>query len=264
MNYEKISLGIGNAELTVYDPDGLCGDAILVIPGGGYAQVCSDREGEPIALAYVARGIKAFVLNYSVGKDAAGHQPLVEASAAIAYIKANRERFNIKGKVYAVGFSAGGHLAASLATMWHRDEVIKKAGIAYGENRPDAVVLCYPVISGIWNAHAASFYNITGTKTPTEEQLKYYSAEQHVDERTCPAFIIHTATDDLVPVQNSICMAMSYANNKVPFELHVYPEAPHGIALANEITSGGNKAFEKPQAARWVDDSVYFFKHLNI
>lgn len=262
MKYEKISLGVGNGELTVYDADGLNGDAILVIPGGGYAQVCSDREGEPIALAYLSRGIKPFVLNYSVGKDAAGHQPLVEASAAIAYIRANREKHRVGGKIYAVGFSAGGHLAASLATMWHRTEVIEKAGITYGENRPDAVVLCYPVISGILNAHTSSFYNITGSKEPTEEQLKYYSAEQHVDEKTVPAFIIHTATDDLVPVQNSICMAMAYANNKIPFELHVYPEAPHGIALANEITSRGSKAWEKPQAARWVDDSVYFFKHL--
>ena len=262
MNYEKISLGIGNAEITVYDADGLKGDAILVIPGGGYAQVCSDREGEPIALSYLSKGIKPFVLNYSVGKDAAGHQPLVEASAAIAYIKANRERFGITGKVYAVGFSAGGHLAASLATMWHRAEVIEKAKVSYGENRPDAVVLCYPVISGVTMPHKNSFYNIIGTTEPTAEQLDYYSAEQHVDEKTCPVFIIHTATDELVPVQNALCMAMACADKKVPFELHVYPEAPHGIALANEITARGNQAWIKPQAARWVDDSVYFFKHL--
>ncbi len=262
MKYEKISLGIGKAEITVYDADGLKGDAILVIPGGGYAQVCSDREGEPVALSYLSKGIKPFVLNYSVGKDAAGHQPLIEASAAIAYIKANKERYGITGKVYAVGFSAGGHLAASLATMWHRKEVIEKANISYGENRPDAVVLCYPVISGVSNAHTGSFYNIIGSKTPTEEQLYYYSAEKHVDEKAVPAFIMHTATDDLVPVQNSLYMATAYADNNIPFELHIYPEAPHGIALANEITSRGNSCWEKPQAARWVDDSVYFFKHL--
>ena len=70
------------------------------------------------------------------------------------------------------------------------------------------------------------------------------------------------AQNDLVPVQNSLVMAMAYADKKIPFELHVYPEAPHGIALANEITARGNQGWIKPQAARWVDDSVYFFKHL--
>ena len=110
--------------------------------------------------------------------------------------------------------------------------------------------------------HKHSFYNIIGTTEPTEEQLNYYSAEQHVDEKTCPVFIVHTATDELVPVQNALCMAMACAYNKVPFELHVYPEAPHGIALANEITARGSEAWIKPQAARWVDDSVYFLKHL--
>lgn len=262
MIYEKITLGVGNAELTVYDSDGLKGDAILVIPGGGYSNVCADREGEPIALSYLSKGIKAFVLNYSTKDAAKGHQPLVEASAAIAYIRANKENYGITGKIYAVGFSAGGHLCASLATMWHRDEVVERAGIKYGENRPDAVVLCYPVISGVTMPHKGSFHNIIGSTEPTVEQLNYYSAEQHVDERSVPAFIMHTATDDLVPVQNALCFATAYANNKIRFELHVYPEAPHGIALANKITSRGSKAWEDTQIERWIDDSIYFFKHL--
>lgn len=263
MKYEKISVGVGSATLTVYDSDGLKGDAILVIPGGGYNMVCADREGEPIALSYLSKGIKAFVLNYSVGKDAAGHQPLVEASAAMAYLRTHREALGITGRIYAVGFSAGGHLTASLATMWHRPEVIEKARIAYGDNRPDAVALCYPVISGFEYAHKGSFYNITGTNTPTDEQLYKYSAEKHVDEKACPAFIIHTANDTVVPVENALLMAEAYSKNKIPFELHIYPDAPHGIALANEITSCGNQSWVRPQMARWVDDSIYFFNHLD-
>ncbi len=262
MKFETINIGVGKAQITVYDSDGLKGDAMLVIPGGGYSSVCSDREGEPIALSYLSKGIKSFVLNYSVSADAKDHQPLIEASAAIAYLKTNRENLGITGKIYAVGFSAGGHLAASLATMWHRDEVVKRAKINYGDNRPDAVVLCYPVISGVLNPHKESFYNIIGTREPTIEQLSYYSAEKHVDKRSVPAFIMHTANDSVVPVENSLYIAEAYSENKIPFELHIYPDAPHGLALANEITKQGNEDWVRPQAARWVDDSIYFLKHL--
>lgn len=262
MKYEKISVGVGKATLTVYSADGLKGDAILVIPGGGYGTVCSDREGEPIALSYLSKGINAFVLDYSVGKDAAGHQPLIEASAAMAYLRTHKEELGITGRIYAVGFSAGGHLAASLATMWHRSDVIERAGISYGENRPDAVVLCYPVISGFEYAHKRSFYNILGTDTPTDEQLASVSIENQVDEKSVPAFIMHTANDALVPVENSLFAAEAYSRAKIPFELHIYPDAPHGLALANEVTYGGNQNYLRPQAARWVDDSIYFFNHL--
>ncbi len=265
MLYEKTDFAFGNATLEVYKPDGVSdNEAILVIPGGGYSVVCHDREGEPIALAFVAQGFTAFVLkSYSIGADAAGHTPLVEASAAMAYIRRNAERFKInKNKVYATGFSAGGHLAGSLAVLWHRNEVVKNAEIEYGENRPDAVALCYPVISGLEMGHKGSFYNILSTKAPTDEQLRYYSLELHVDEKSSPAFIMHTANDQVVPVQNAICMADSYASAKVPFELHIYPDAPHGLALANEITWIGNPDYIRPQAARWVADAVYFFKHL--
>lgn len=262
MIYRRIELFEGTAYIDAYIPDtakNACG--MLVIPGGGYGCVCSDREGEPIALSYLARGFAAFVLHYSVGENAKGHRPLVEASGAMAYIRKNAAELGIDPeKLFAVGFSAGGHLAASLATMWHRDEVIAEAGIEYGSNRPNGVVLCYPVITGLEKAHKGSFYNIIGTKTPTEEQLKYYSAELCVDEKSSPAFIIHTAADKLVPVENSLYMAEAYAKYGVTFELHVYPYGPHGMALANEITSKGSAEMENKQYERWVDDSIVFLK----
>ncbi len=262
MRYERIEILGDKAYIDAYIPDtakNAC--AMLVIPGGGYGTICSDREGEPIALAYLARGFAAFVLHYSVGADAKGHRPLVEASAAMSYIRKNAEKFGIDtNKLFAVGFSAGGHLAASLATMWHRKEVVEGAGIEYGSNRPDGVVLCYPVITGGEKAHKGSFYNIIGTKEPTNEQLEYYSAELCVDEKSSPAFIIHTSEDKLVPVENSLYMAEAYARCGMVFELHVYPYGPHGMALANKITSNGAANMECSQYERWIDDSIIFLK----
>ena len=112
--------------------------AMLVIPGGGYSVVCTEREGEPIALAYLALGYNSFVLHYSVGKDARDGKPLAQASEAVAYIRKNSGSIAIDpAMVFAVGFSAGGHLCGSLATMWHSENCIKAAGINAGENRPD-------------------------------------------------------------------------------------------------------------------------------
>ncbi|MBE6610826.1 MAG: alpha/beta hydrolase [Ruminococcaceae bacterium] len=264
MIFEKTELGIGNAILDIYIGDELKkAPAMLVIPGGGYGCVCADREGEPIALAYLSRGFNAFVLHYSVGKDAPVNCPLAEASSAIAYIRRNSEKLGVDPeKVYAVGFSAGGHLCGSLATLWHRDEIKEKAGIEYGENRPTAVVLQYPVITALGKGHMNSFYNLLGTREPTREQLEYYSLEKHVDERSAPAFILHTAGDQAVPVENALYIAEAYAGAKIPFELHIYPFGPHGLALANEVTAKGKEEFIDPQAARWVDDSIVFFKRL--
>ena len=237
--------------------------AMLVIPGGGYSVVCTEREGEPIALAYLALGYNAFVLHYSVGKDAREGKPLAQASEAVAYIRKNSGSPAIDpAMVFAVGFSAGGHLCGSLATMWHSENCIKAAGINAGENKPDGVVLCYPVITGGEKAHRGSFVNLCGSDSPTKEQLDYYSLEKHVDAESSPAFIIHTAADTLVPVENSLLMAEAYAKAGVTFELHVYPYGPHGLALANEITSENKSELVNPQYARWVKDSDIFLKSL--
>ena len=264
MIYKEIKLGVGKAELHVYKPETANkNEAMLVIPGGGYGCVCTNREGEPIALGYLAKGFTVFVLHYSVGKDAPVNCPLAEASAAIAYIRRNADEYGVDvNKVYAVGFSAGGHLCGSLGTLWHREEIAEKAGITSGENKPNGVVLCYPVITGGERAHKGSFYNLIGTTTPTDEQIDYYSLEKHVDERSVPAFIIHTAEDELVPVHNSLMMATAYANAKVPFELHVYPHGPHGMALGNAITANGRQSYIDSRYERWIDDSISFFRSI--
>ena len=264
---EKIILKKGTPEVSITpilcDPRLGTRDAILVIPGGGYGCVCDDREGFPIAAAFVAKGMSAFVLKYSVGAAAKGHTPLIDASIAMSYIKSHADRFHINPKrVACVGFSAGGHLSGSLGCLWNLPGVAEKAGIAVGENRPIVSVMGYPVVSGVDSPHAGSFKNLIGDQNPDVEQLKKYSLELNVNEKTRPAFIFHTAADTLVPVQNSLTYARSLADNKIPFELHIYPYGPHGIALANEVTELNNPAWVVPEAAGWVDDAVRFIRSI--
>ena len=237
-------------------------NAMLVIPGGGYGAVCSDREGEPIALSYLTKGINAFVLHYSVGSEIKDPlDPLTEASLAMLHIRANAQKYNIDpARVFAVGFSAGGHLAGSLGTLWNDAELQARLPEAGDGNRPTGVVLCYPVISSSNIGHMGSFSNLLRSQTPDAAALERFSLEKHVGAHTSPAFIMHTYDDGLVPVENSLLMAQAYAQAHRPFEMHIYPHGPHGIALANKVTWGGNPDMVCPATARWVSDSVEWMK----
>ena len=237
-------------------------DAVLIMPGGGYSMVCSDRAGEPVALAYLAKGINAFVLHYSVGSEIKDPlDPLTEASLAMLHIRANADKYNIDtARVFAVGLSAGGHLAGSLGALWNDAELQARLPETGGANRPTGVVLCYPVISSSNIGHMGSFSNLLRSQTPDAAALERFSLEKHVGAHTSPAFIMHTYDDGLVPVENSLLMAQAYAQAHRPFELHIYPHGPHGIALANKVTWGGNPDMVCPAAARWVSDSVEWMK----
>ncbi len=265
MNAQKVFLRNSPCEISLTpvlcDPRVGTRDAILVIPGGGYSVICDDREGFPIAMAFAARGMNAFVLKYSVGKEAAEHQPLVDASLAMAYIRSHSAEYSIDPeRIATVGFSAGGHLSGSLGCLWHLPDIEKRSGIAHGENRPIATVMGYPVVSAIDHPHSGSFYNILGTSEPSREELERYSLEKHVDALTAPAFLFHTAADTCVPVQNSLAYCRALADEKIPFELHIYPTGEHGIALANCVTDRGGE--DRPEVARWVDDAIRFIRSI--
>lgn len=230
-------------------------DAILVIPGGGYSHVCADREGEPIAMAFMARGVNAFVLKYSINEKAVFPRPLIDASLAMKHIKEHADEYRINPeRVFCTGFSAGGHLAASLGTFWN----IPELGELREVNRPCGMILCYPVISGGKWAHKGSFYNLLGTNTPTDEEIDRWSIEKHVTDDTVPAFMWHTSNDGAVPVKNSLLLASALAEAGKQFELHVYPDGPHGMAMGDWQTAHGNSAMIDEQVARWVDDAVYW------
>ena len=217
------------------------------------------------SLAFAARGFNVFVLFYSLGERAKWPNPLIDASLAVKFIKENAEKFQIDPEfIYAIGFSAGGHLAGALGTMWHEKYVYDAIDMPYGFNKIRAVALAYPVIDAGKYAHRGSIDNIlgmNGSENADTDLLDSVSVQKHVDERTLPMFVWHTAPDTTVPVQNSLMLCHALADNKIPFELHVYPEGGHGLSLANDIVCSGVRR-EEPYVARWIEDAVTFFKKI--
>lgn len=215
--------------------------ALIAIPGGSYEH-CSKREGEPCAARWYSYGYNGFVLDYScVNKPFP--TALLELCAAVEYIKSHADELCCDGRVILCGFSAGGHLAASLGVHFGKYQGL------FNENiRPDGMVLCYPVITAGKYTHPLSAQNIA----PTEELMKLASLEDHVSADVCPTFIWHSADDNIVPVENSLMFASALSASNVPFELHIFPKGGHGIAMCDITTiKDGNERYLNPTAAQW-------------
>ena len=206
--------------------------AVLICPGGAYRMV-SEREGEPVALEFLSKGIAAFVLNYSVA-PAKYPTALLEASRAIWLIRENADKWHIDTDNIAIGgFSAGGHLAASVGTMWNEEFIAKELGMPEGMNKPNKLILCYPVlISDEGRCHKGSFVNLLGDGLSQEEYDKF-SLDKRVGAHTPPTFIWHTYNDNGVPVDSSLEFSLALRKNDIPFEMHIYPSGPHGISLGD-------------------------------
>ncbi len=225
--------------------------AVLVLPGGGY-QMTSDREADPVALSFLAQGFHAFVLRYSVGKRAAFPRPLCDVSRAVKHIRDHAENWGARPDQIAVcGFSAGGHLAASLGTLWNDPAVMEAAEVKEGENRPDALILCYPVISAV-NEPQAIWFTTQIDAERREEMYAKISCELHVGPHTPPTFLFHTYDDEVVPVENSLLFAQALARADIPFELHLFQHGAHGLSLANELCSTGTATMVESRAAQWL------------
>jgi len=209
--------------------------AMLVTPGGAYCFV-APSEAEPVALEFYKAGYNAFVLTYTVNPltlEPLGMQPLCDASRAVRFIRKNAEGFHIRPDKLAVcGFSAGGHLSASLCVHWQDvdDPSPEYSGIS---NRPDAAILSYPVITAGEYAHRGSFDALLG-RDPDPECLRYMSLETQVTEKAPPCFLWQTAEDDCVPVENSYLFAKACKAAGVEFAHHVFTSGQHGLSLAND------------------------------
>ncbi len=242
--------------------------AMIVCPGGAY-QVLAIREGEAVATSYFAAGMQAFILNYSLREKARNDAPLIEAALAIKHLRDHAEEYDIDSDyIFISGFSAGGHCAAMSATLWN-DSVVREAlGIDRGEapegiNKPTATVLGYPVISGHTPAASPWLSTSIATLSGIEDyrghaEADRYSLELHVDSTTSPAFMWHTADDDSVSIESTLYYALALSRAGVPFEYHVYPHGPHGLSLANSVTSAGNPDFDLPNVAEWFEASLKF------
>ncbi|MCR5279938.1 MAG: endo-1,4-beta-xylanase [Lachnospiraceae bacterium] len=210
-------------------------DCMLVVPGGGYC-MCTPHEGELAAMEFYNRGMNAFVLTYTTDITMSvplKRQPMEDISRAVRFIRNNACEYNVDGKrLIVVGFSAGAHVCGSLAV--HYDDITDPdPSLNRVSNRPDGVILSYPVITSGEFAHRDSFNALIGYE-PSKEELEYFSLEKNVTENTPPCFIWQTEDDALVPVENSYLFAMALRQKKVSFAHYVFPKGVHGLSVANE------------------------------
>lgn len=206
--------------------------AVIVCPGGGY-YMKADHEGEPIALWLNTIGISAFVLDYRVYPYHHPY-PMFDVLRAIRFVRFHAEKWNIDpDKIGILGFSAGGHLASTAGTHFDGGNLNAEDPIEKISSKPNAMILCYPVITFGDYRHDGSKVALIG-ENPTEELRDSLSNELKVTYDTPPTLLWHTANDDVVPVENSLFFAKALSSKRVPFELHVFPDGPHGVGLAQD------------------------------
>lgn len=232
---------------------------VVICPGGGYGHH-SPREGEAIAVRMNSLGYQAVVLRYSLAPN---EYPcaLLELAKTVAMVREHIEDWELdENKIVVAGFSAGGHLAASLGTEWNKGWISKKLGLMPQQIRPNAMLLSYPVITSGEFAHRGSFEKLLGLQY--DALVDKVSLENNIDVDTPPAFIWHTFEDGSVPVENSLLLAKAMREQKVHFELHIFPYGGHGLGLATEETNTkeGNKL--QPECAVWPELFATWIKNL--
>jgi acetyl esterase/lipase len=242
--------------ITAYVPAGDGPFACIVIcPGGGYGGRAK-HEGEPIARWLNTIGVAGFVLDYRV-KPYRHPIPLGDAQRGIRTVRARAAEWKIDPKrVGILGFSAGGHLAASATTIFDDGKPDAADPIDRQSCRPDAAILCYPVITFGDFRHNGSMVNLLGP-APASKLRQEMSLETRVTRETPPTFLWHTSDDGAVPVENSLLFAMALRKNKVPFALHVFPRGPHGIGLGD-----GDRGAKAPEARQWPALCAEWLKNL--
>jgi acetyl esterase/lipase len=212
--------------------------SIIICPGGGYSVLAIDHEGIDVAKTFNKMGIAAFVLKYRIPDsscmDHRENVPLMDAQQALKIVRENAVKWKIDPtKIGIMGFSAGGHLASSLATHFN-EQLINNP--KHTSLRPDFAVLLYPVISFKDSiTHQGSKDNLIG-KNPAPDLVHRFSNEEQITSKTPPAFLVHAIDDDAVPVANSISFTEALAKNKVPAEMHLYQSGGHGFGLHNKTT----------------------------
>lgn len=223
------------------------GAAMVVFPGGGYGGLAS-YEGKDYGEWLATNGIGSFVVKYRLGSDGYRHPRMLEdAARAVRLVRANAAQWNVDPKrVGVIGSSAGGHLASTLMTHFDLGNPDAADPVDRQSCRPDLGVLCYPVISMGTDTHAGSKKNLLGPD-PSPELIRLLSNELQVTSNTPPCFIWHTWEDTVVKVENSLSFAEALRRAGVPFELHVYEQGAHGLAL-------------KQPGHPWPNDCIFWLR----
>ncbi len=246
--------GVIAPSLTVYRPARPDGRALLVIPGGGYQRVVLDKEGTALVPAFAQDGgLTLFVLQYRLpgeGHRGARDVPLADAQRALRLIRQHAAEWDLDAdSVGVMGFSAGGHVAASLATR-HAERVYAPVDAADAlDARPAYALLVYPVIDMGAHAHAGSRQKLLGD-APDAETLRAASLQNRVDARTPPVFLLHAQDDAVVPVQNSLLFEDALRRAGVEHETHLYAHGGHGFGVRE---ARGTLALWPQLALAWID-----------
>lgn len=230
---DSLAYKVSLPSLTVFLPEQAKanGTAVVICPGGGYGVLLTKREGSDVARAFNKLGIAAFVLKYRLPSDETMKDrsigPLQDAQQAIRQVRRHAKEWNIDpAKIGIMGFSAGGHLAATAGTHFDTLLIPAKERVSV---RPDFMLLINPVISfrDIYG-HLGSRDNLLG-KNASSEKVGYFSNELHVTAQTPPAFLVHSGADVVVPIENSLAFYEALKKNKVPAALHIYSKGEHGF-----------------------------------
>jgi len=252
---DSLTSNVSVLPLSVYlPPKGLAnGTSVIICPGGGYHVLLTKREGSDAARAFAKMGVTAFVLKYRLPNDKImldkSIGPLQDAQQAIKIVRQRAKEWNIDPKKIGIlGFSAGGHLAATAGTHFNKPVIENGEGISV---RPDFMLLINPVISFTDRiGHIGSRDNLLGP-SPTEEKIKLYSNELQVTEETPPTILIHSDADQVVPVANSVEFYRALKENKVSGELHIYAKGEHGFLTA-------------PSFDEWFGRCIFWMKSMSL
>ena len=227
--------------LSVYQPkkQNKAKSAVIICPGGGYGILAAGHEGSDVALALNKMGITAFVLKYRLPNDQITADktigPLQDAQRALQIVRERVKEWNLDPKKIGImGFSAGGHLAASASALFENAYIDNQKQTSL---RPDFSILLYPVISFSDSlTHLGSRENLIG-KNPSASLIKHYSCELQVTSNTPPAFIVHASDDDAVSVKNSLVYYEALLQKGVFSEMLLYPRGGHGFGMHNKTTT---------------------------
>lgn len=242
MKIEKLKAGAADLTVYLWEPAAVMPltqtrPLVLVVPGGGYEHV-SQRESDPVAVRFLAAGYHAAVLRYSVGEGARDYRPLSELNEALALVRSHAEEWGIRPQQIAVcGFSAGGHLALSSA-------VLDLPGDAGSQQRPNVLILSYPVVTAGPYAHRGSFVQLSGTEDQSAHLA--FGLEDKVTPAVPPVFVWHTMEDGTVPVENTLMLVSALHRAGVPCEAHLFPHGKHGLSVCTAEVNN-----EMPHPGRW-------------
>lgn len=223
--------------------------AVIICPGGGYHTMLMEREGYKVAGEFAKNGVVAFVLKYRLPDEEIVRNksfvPLSDAQRAIQLVRENAAKWNIDpAKIGIMGFSAGGHLAASLGVHYNSTLINNKDKISL---KPGFMILINPVISFTDTiGHIGSRDNLLG-KAPDSKLVEFFSNELHVNKETPKTILIHTDDDQVVPVKNSLFFYQQLNRNDVPAELHIYSRGDHGF-------------LQIPEFEEWFDRCIRWMK----